>query len=253
VKATPEQAGSRAAEPPGRARRYRWLLFDADGTLFDYDRAEAAALQQTFEQIGAPFRPEHLTEYRQINQSLWHAVERGDLAPEILKVQRFELMLAAVNVTHPPADFSERYLGCLAECSQLVDGAEEVVRQLRQNHQLAIVTNGLQKVQRGRLARSTVRDCFAHLIISEEIGCAKPAKEFFDVAFERLGQPQRNEVLMVGDNWNSDITGAARYGLDTCWFNPARLPRPATPEITVEITEWGELATFLRRGNSAPG
>jgi len=63
VKATPEQAGSRAAEPPGRARRYRWLLFDADGTLFDYDRAEAAALQQTFEQIGAPFRPEHLTEY----------------------------------------------------------------------------------------------------------------------------------------------------------------------------------------------
>ncbi len=27
---------------------YTWLLFDADGTLFDYDRAEATALEQDF-------------------------------------------------------------------------------------------------------------------------------------------------------------------------------------------------------------
>ena len=28
--------------------QYRCLLFDADGTLFDYDQAEAAALANTF-------------------------------------------------------------------------------------------------------------------------------------------------------------------------------------------------------------
>jgi phosphoglycolate phosphatase-like HAD superfamily hydrolase len=35
--------------------KYRWLLFDADGTLFDYDRAEAMALAATFEQFGYQF------------------------------------------------------------------------------------------------------------------------------------------------------------------------------------------------------
>ena len=31
---------------------YRWLLFDADGTLFDYDSAEAAAIPATWEGLG---------------------------------------------------------------------------------------------------------------------------------------------------------------------------------------------------------
>jgi 2-haloacid dehalogenase len=50
---------------------YRWLLFDADGTLFDYDRAERAALEQALGQIGVSSDPGHLTAYRRINQALW--------------------------------------------------------------------------------------------------------------------------------------------------------------------------------------
>ena len=34
----------------------RWLRFDAEGTLFDYDRAESAALQRVFGLIGATFQ-----------------------------------------------------------------------------------------------------------------------------------------------------------------------------------------------------
>ena len=41
AKAMPNQSESRAV-----ASRYKWLLFDADGTLFDYDRAERVALEQ---------------------------------------------------------------------------------------------------------------------------------------------------------------------------------------------------------------
>ena len=48
------------------APRYRWLLFDADGTLFDYDRAERAALAAALQQIGVAFEPDHLAAYRRI-------------------------------------------------------------------------------------------------------------------------------------------------------------------------------------------
>jgi FMN phosphatase YigB (HAD superfamily) len=52
------------------------LLFDADGTLFDYDRAENAALGQVFRKIGVSFDPGYLAAYRRINQALWQAVEK---------------------------------------------------------------------------------------------------------------------------------------------------------------------------------
>jgi len=238
-------AVANAPSAPGNLPRYQWLLFDADGTLFDYERAETAALGDAFRQIGADFEPGHVAIYRQINQALWQALERGHIRPDVLKVRRFELLLAAVGVKHSAADLSEIYLRSLADCSELEDGADEVLRAVQGRCRVAVVTNGLQAVQRRRVERSAIRRYIAHLIISEEIGCAKPAREYFDITFARLGHPAKNQVLMIGDNWSSDIQGAADYGLDTCWYNPRRLPRPATPAITCEIASLGDLLPLL--------
>jgi len=236
-----------AAQNPGRpsVQRYRWLLFDADGTLFDYERAEISALRSAFAQIGVTFDVGCLSTYQRINQDLWKALEKGLITPDKLKVRRFEQLFEALGVSHPAAPFAESYLQCLANCSDLVDGAHDVVSALKPKYRMAIVTNGLSAVQRPRLARSSIRDCMAEIIISEEIGCAKPAAEFFDAAFARIGQPLRSEVLLIGDNWSSDIQGAALYGIDACWYNPNRSPRPAAPPITSEITSLHELLPLL--------
>jgi FMN phosphatase YigB (HAD superfamily) len=101
-------------------------------------------------------------------------------------------------------------------------------------------------VQRGRLAGSLIRSHVSELIISEEVGFAKPAREFFDAAFVRLGNPGKNEVLMIGDGWGSDIVGAVQYGIDACWYNPGGKPRPVDPEITREIGSLQELVGWLR-------
>jgi 2-haloacid dehalogenase len=234
-------------DPAIQPGRYLWLLFDADGTLFDYDRAESAALGQCLGQIGAEFSPASLAAYRQINSSLWQALERGETTPGALKVRRFELLLRAIGVSHSPAAFSEMYLEALAGCAELVEGAAELLEELHRCYRLAIVTNGLRAVQRGRLARSRIRDQVEELIISEEIGHAKPAPEFFAAAFARLGNPSRREVLMIGDNWSSDIVGAAGYGIDACWYNPGRQPRPPEPPILLEIASLRELPAWLAR------
>ena len=227
------------------APRYRWLLFDADGTLFDYDRAERTALEQALAQIGVSFDPGHLATYRQINQALWQRVEKGELTPGFVKVRRFELLLAAIQVEHSPAAFSANYLECLANCSELVEDAEVVLGALHSKYRIAILTNGLTVVQRGRLARSVIRHHISDIIISEEIGAAKPAKAFFDTAFARLGHPAKSEVLMIGDSWSSDIQGAVQYGIDACWYNPGRKPRPADYQITREIASLRELSGWL--------
>jgi 2-haloacid dehalogenase len=228
-----------------REPRYQWLLFDADGTLFDYERAEATALAEAFRQIGVPFDAAVLAAYQKINHNLWQAVEKGELKPGFVKLRRFELLLEQIGSSYSPASLSAIYLECLAACSQLIDDAAETLQTLHGKYRIAILTNGLKVVQRGRLARSAIRHVVSDLIISEEIGFAKPAKEFFDTALARLGNPPRREVLMIGDGWASDIEGAVRYGLDACWYNPARKPRPADLEIVREITALQELVEWL--------
>jgi len=234
-----------AAEPSAPQTSYQWLLFDADGTLFNFEQAEAAALRQTFERTGISYDPAYLDAFRKINQALWHMVEKGELLPGIVKVRRFELFLETLQFSHSPTVFSENYVQCLAACSELMEGAAEVIQGLQGKYRLAILTNGLKDVQRNRLAASVIRHHVSELIISEEIGFAKPAKEYFDAAFTRLGHPPKSSVLMIGDGWASDIQGAAQYGIDVCWYNPGRQTRPAYPEVTREIASLNELVEWL--------
>ena len=227
-------------------QRYQWLFFDADGTLFDFDRAEVAALEQAFRLIEVTCDASYLAIYQRINLALWQAVEKGEITPGIVKVRRFELLLEAIGSGSSPAALSANYLECLAARSELIEDAAEVLKALHGKYRIAILTNGLQVVQRGRLARSVIRDHIADMIISEEIGHAKPAKEFFDAAMARLGNPSKREVLMIGDGWIPDIQGAVQYGIDACWYNPNKKPRPTSPEITREIASLRELVTWLK-------
>lgn len=227
------------------SRCYQWLFFDADGTLFDFEKAQATALAQAFTHHGIAYTADCLTAHRRINAELWHALEQRQVTPEVLKVRRFELLLETVGAKHAPGPFGEVYLQCLSACPELISGADELLQVLREQYRIAILTNGLQAVQRRRLERSAIRDYVSEIIVSEEIGFAKPAREYFDVAFARAGHPAKHQVLMIGDGWNSDIQGAAHYGIDTCWYNPGRQPRPASPGITHEIAALEELPAWL--------
>lgn len=224
---------------------YQWLLFDADGTIFDYNAAESAALRQAFTMTGIAFNPRHLATYQRINTALWRAVEKGELAPTAVPVRRFEQFLKTIKVACSPVALSAIYIECLSGCSELIVNAAEMLEALHGKYRIAILTNGLQTVQRRRLAASHIRRYIAEIIISEEIGYAKPAREFFDIALARLGHVSRREVLMIGDGWASDIQGALQYGIDACWYNPGRKPRPESSENIREIAELRELVGWL--------
>jgi 2-haloacid dehalogenase len=226
-------------------KHYPWLWFDADGTLFDYNRAEAAALKNTFRSLTLPFEDSYLEVYRKINHRLWQALERQEITQAVLRFRRFELLMEAIQVTGSPEQMSSAYVEQLSICSELMDGAYEVLRTLSEKSQIAIVTNGLQTVQRGRLENSTIKGFIRELIISEEIGAAKPNADFFEAAFERCGHPRRSEVLIIGDSLSSDIRGGVDYGIDTCWFNPTDESLPEGLQITYEIRHLSDLLEIV--------
>jgi 2-haloacid dehalogenase len=225
--------------------RYRWILFDADGTLFDYPLAEEAALEKACLASGLTFEAGLIELYRRINHRIWQQLERGEIALAELKIRRFELLFEAAGFDGDAERFSARYLDGLAEGTQLIDGAEEIVRELHGRVGMVILTNGLRDVQRPRLAGSALDGRFSDVVISEEVGAAKPAPEIFDVAFERMGQPAKHEVLIVGDSLTSDIRGGSDYGIDTCWFNPGRQPRDTDALIRYEIQRLSEVVEIV--------
>ena len=173
------------------------------------------------------------------------SARKKEITSEALQYRRFELLQGSLQLSGSFDQMSSVYLEQLAICSELMEEAEDVFRALHRKSRIAIITNGLRAVQRSRLAHSTIRYLITDIIISEEIGAAKPQAAFFDIAFSRLGHPAKSEVLIIGDSLSSDMPGGVNYGLDTCWFNPAGEPRPQNLAITHEIRHLHELLDIL--------
>lgn len=227
------------------ARSYRVVLFDADDTLFDFQRAERHALARTMEASALAYEERHAVVYAGINRELWAERERQRIDTEELKVERFRRFLLALGVDTSPEHFSDIYLDHLADASFLQAEAREVVAALAGRCRLALVTNGLSQVQRPRLARSGIGTFFDAVVISEEVRVAKPDPRIFAHALQCLGHADASSVLMVGDSLSSDVRGGFDSGIDTCWYNPSRLPNdgPITP--TFEIARLSALTGLL--------
>jgi 2-haloacid dehalogenase len=224
--------------------KYTWLLFDADDTLFDFPKAEANALKWTLEQAGLAFQPEFFALYSRFNQQVWGEFERGEVTSAELRVRRFRLFFDEAHLSADPQVVSPLYLRNLALGIDLLPSAEEVVRALKGLYHLGLVTNGLKDVQRPRLEHSALRDCFEKVFISEEVGAAKPSRDYFDAVFREIGQPPKASVLLIGDSLTSDMRGGVDYGIDTCWYNP----KGKTTElpVTYQISRLQSLLDLLR-------
>lgn len=221
---------------------YRWILFDADNTLFDFDRSAREALQRTIEAHGCRFEPSHLELYEQINTRYWQAFEKGEVDQARLRIGRFEDLLKELGMQSPdPGQFAEDYEQNLSRNGHLLEGSEEILETLRPHVQMALITNGLLNVQRPRLDSSPIRPYFREILISEEVGAAKPDPKIFEIAFLRMGSPDRSEVLIVGDSLSSDIQGGVNFGIDTCWYNPNQKSRDHDVAATFEIESLREL------------
>jgi len=226
-------------------KHYPWLWFDADNTLFDYNKAEGNALKQTFHLLSLPFEKDYLSVYQRINHNLWQALEKREITPAVLQFRRFELLLESLQQNASPQQMSSVYLEQLAICSELMQDAHKVLQSLHTKCRFAIVTNGLQAVQRSRLSHSSIREFITDIIISEEIGTAKPHVAFFEIASSRLGNPPKSDILIIGDSLTSDMQGGVNYGIDTCWFNPNNAPQPDNLPLTYQIQHLLELLDLI--------
>lgn len=200
-------------------KRYKTVLLDADNTLFDFNAAEEQALRRSMEERGLAFTRERLELYITINRELWDAYHRGEVEQGWLKGERFRRFGAALGCQADPNEWDRDYLDKLGDCGTLLPGAVELLQALKPCCKLGLATNGLQAVQRKRLAGSPITPYFDGIFISQEMGIGKPEKAYFEKVLAALGA-DRETTLMVGDDLLSDIQGAINAGIDCVWYSP---------------------------------
>jgi YjjG family noncanonical pyrimidine nucleotidase len=210
-------------------RPFDLILFDADGTLLDFAASERLAFQTCIQaHVEAARCEEVYRAYTAVGLPLWKALEQGSLSLTELRDRRWTELARQCSLAYEVAEISLAFVAELKRQAHVIDGAVEVCRALAESHQLGVVTNGFEEVQVARFAASTLADHIDFLVSSEAAGAHKPARAIFECALQRAGRrcsPER--VLMVGDNFVSDILGAQRMGFSTCWFNPGASPAPA--------------------------
>jgi len=226
--------------------KYEVVIFDADGVLFDFEKAERYALEKLMKHYKVEYNPEyHLKHYKIINSAVWDEFERELISAETLKTERFRRFFDRMGMVLEPSEVSLTYLDYLSEGSFLLGKPIEVLDKLKDRVRMILITNGLSRVQNGRLKKSNLKVYFEEIIISEEVGYAKPNPEIFRIALEKINYLEKDKVLMVGDSIKSDIQGGINFGIDTCWFNPMNKENRSGIIPTYEIQELIELEKII--------
>lgn len=225
--------------------KYDIILFDADNTLFDFDKAEDMAITIALKANGIDANEEIKHKYVRINSALWKSFEKGEISKEHIMNTRFQQLFEELSIDGDGRKCNEDYLEALGEGSFLMLGALELCRKLTKSHKLYIVTNGVSKTQHRRINNSLIKDYFEGVFVSEDVGYQKPQVEYFNHVFNKIGITDTSRVLIVGDSLSSDIKGGINAGIATCWFNPLGHNKDEALSPTYTISSLSEVLEIV--------
>jgi putative hydrolase of the HAD superfamily len=214
--------------------RIEHIFFDLDHTVWDFETNSDKAYRRLLEEFETGISFEDFAKvYHPVNYRIWEDYARGKYTKEQVKILRLQLTLEQMGYDYPQEKIgrmAERYLDLLAEGTVLFPGAVETLEYLAGKYPLHLITNGFSEVQYRKIEKSGLKDFFRTVTLSEETGKLKPHPSVFKRAMEKAGAVPHLS-MMVGDSFQSDITGALNVGMQAVLFDPEN--RYDIPEAVV--------------------
>lgn len=202
------------------------IFFDMDDTIWDFEKNSERVLQKLFaeqkldEKLQNDFNTYFLA-YKKKNNELWQLYNNKKITKDELRKRRFHETFLQFGYNNFDLSYfiSEAYIEQSPYGTELKKGAIDLLEKLNGEYKLHIITNGFKEVQHTKIEQCGLQKYFDLIIISEDIGYNKPDVRIFREA-ENLGNTKKEECLMIGDNFNTDITGAKNAGWQSIWYNP---------------------------------
>ena len=198
--------------------KYDTLLFDVDNTLLDFDANEKESFKSMILDKGEEYSEELYETYKKMNHRMWEAVERGEITIDDVLYTRFSKLMNMYRKEVDGIEYENTYRFYLNRGIQEMPNVHEVLSELKKNHRLYVITNGIKETQDSRMNRSGLVKYFEERFISESIGANKPSSEFFDYVKNSIDDFNPSNTLIIGDSLTSDIKGGNLARIDTCWF-----------------------------------
>lgn len=225
---------------------YKFLLFDLDHTLMNFDLAEEHALTELLQECQVEDVQAYKDYYKPMNQGMWRDLELKRITKVELVNTRFARLFDYFGQSVDGTYLAERYQAHLKNQGQTYPGAAQLLTKLKEaGFHLYGATNGITAIQTGRLAHSDIADSFSHVFISEQSGSQKPDVAFYDWIAAQIPDFKKEEALMIGDSLTADIQGGNNAGIDTIWYNPNQLQNHSTAFPTYEVKDYQELLQLI--------
>ena len=220
--------------------KYKFLFFDLDHTLWDFDANARVTLQQLHIDLKLVDKGIHDFElfhknYLQHNEKLWARYRNGYIKQEELRLKRMWLTLLDFQIADEALarQLSELFLQLLPTRTILFPDTIEVLQYLAdKGYEMHLITNGFEKVQHSKLTSSGLSGFFKEVITSESSNSLKPQKEIFEYAMNKTGAQVSNSI-MIGDSIEVDIAGAMGVGMDQVHVNYNNQPQELKPTYTI--------------------
>ena len=217
----------------------RAVLFDLDDTLFDHRHCARTALEAVHQSHdcfrGIPF-DDFAGAHSDLLEQLHTSVMLGHLDVDAARFERFRRLFLKAGASAADdviADATRRYRQSYVESRRSVAGATALLERVHERARVVVVSNNIVDEQRQKLCQCGLDRFVDALVVSEEVGVAKPDPGIFHEALNRAGCDAAAAV-MVGDSWGADIRGARAVGIRAIWFNPLALE---PPEVAGDVAE----------------
>ena len=225
---------------------YKFLLFDLDHTLLDFDAAEDVALTQLLKEEKVADIQAYKDYYVPMNKALWKYLEQKKITKQELVNTRFSRLFAHFGIEKDGVYLAKRYQFYLAQQGQVYPGSMELLDNLiDRGYELYAATNGITTIQTGRIAQSGLAPYFNQIFISEQLQTQKPDSLFYKKIGQQIAGFDKEKTLMIGDSLTADIQGGNNAGIDTIWYNPNHLVNKTGAQPTYEVHSYQDLLDCL--------
>jgi putative hydrolase of the HAD superfamily len=203
------------------------VVFDLDYTLAVPDRDRETLLAEATAAVGAP----------DIDREAYLAAHRRNLTGDT-REPIFASLLDERDATADPAELTRAYRSAIAEALEPVNGAADLVSDLRERYRVGLLTNGPVRAQRDKLRTLGWEDLFDAVVISGDLDAGKPDSRAFEAALDAL-EVAPDETVYVGDEVDADVGGATEAGITVVQIvssdGPAPDPRAAAHVDRAEL------------------
>lgn len=207
---------------------YKFIYFDLDDTLLDHQSAEAAGLKDVHDYFDffKDTKPERLVEvYHKVNSNQWRLYSQAKVSREELQRNRFELTLKELGMDESRyEEVGNYYMQAYRNHWRWISGAREAYYEIAEKYPVGILTNGFAETQRLKFEAFDLYESAKATVISEEVGVLKPHPDVFAHATEQAGV-DRDDILYVGDSFNSDVEGGTQFGWNVAWYTQNGKPQ----------------------------